>query len=343
MNRFDAKVQNDQVYYIAEMSANHGNDLELALKTVDMAAEAGADCLKVQTYTADSMTLDSDKDWFLIKGGLWDGRRLYGLYGEASLPWEWHQVIKDRCEERGMEFLSTPFDKTAVDFLDELGVSAFKIASFECVDIPLIEYAAAKGKRMIISTGMASVEEIADAVDACKRSGNSDIVLLRCQSDYPADPVAMNLSSIPDMKKRFAVPVGFSDHSMGHTADVVAAVLGARVIEKHFCVSREIDSADAEFSMTPSEYKKMVEAVDTALLSLGRPDYGPSESEQGNLAFRRSVFACADIHPGDRFTETNTCIVRPAAGAKPKDYRAILNSTADREYEYGDPIVFANE
>lgn len=340
MDRFSEKLRNDQVYFIAEMSANHGHDLDLALRTVDAAAEAGADCLKVQTYTADTMTLDSDKDCFLIKGGLWDGRRLYELYGEAAFPWEWHRAVKERCEVAGMDFLSTPFDKTAVDFLDELGVSAFKIASFECVDIPLIEYTAAKGKRMIISTGMASLEEIADAVEACHRSGNDDIVLLRCQSDYPADPTVMNLSSIQDMMDRFKVPIGFSDHSMGHIADVVAAVLGARVIEKHFCISRDIDSADAEFSMMPSEYKEMVEAVDTALLSLGEPDYGPSESEQGNLAFRRSVFACADIHQGERFTEGNTCIVRPAAGARPKDYRAILNSTADRDYVYGDPIIF---
>lgn len=342
MDRFSEKLQNDRVYYIAEMSANHGNNLELALKTVDAAAKAGADCLKVQTYTADTMTLDSDKDCFLIKGGLWDGRRLHELYDEASFPWEWHQAVKERCEEQGMEFLSTPFDKTAVDFLDDLGVSAFKIASFECVDIPLIEYAATKGKRMIISTGMASLEEIADAMDACRRSGNDDIVLFRCQSDYPADPAAMNLSSIRDMKERFNVPIGFSDHSMGHTADVVAAVLGARVIEKHFCIDRDIDSADAEFSMTPSEYAEMIEAVDTSLLSLGQPEYGPSESEQGNLAFRRSVFACADIRAGEKFTEANTCIVRPAAGAKPKDYRKILNSVADRDYEYGDPIMFGN-
>lgn len=343
MSRYDEKAQSGQVYFIAEMSANHGNDLDLALRTVDAAAEAGADCLKVQTYTADTITLDSDKDCFLIKGGLWDGRRLYELYQDASFPWEWHEAVKERCEELGMDFLSTPFDETAVDFLYGLGVTAFKIASFELVDTPLIEYAASKGLRMIMSTGMASEEEIQDAVNACISAGNTDIVLLRCQSDYPADPADMNLASIPDMSERFKVPVGFSDHSMGHTADVVAAVLGATVIEKHFCVGRDIESADAEFSMTPEEYRAMVDAVNAAIASIGVPEYGPTGHESDNLAFRRSIFATATIEPGEAFTKENMRIVRPANGAKPKHYKDLLSMVSDRHYEYGDPIVFEGD
>lgn len=322
------------------MSANHANDLDLALQTVDEAAKAGADCLKIQTYTADTITLDSNKESFLIKGGLWDGKRLYELYDDASFPWEWHEAIRDKCQELGMDFLSTPFDNTAVDFLYSLGVTAFKIASFEIVDIPLIEYAASKGLRMILSTGMASEEEIREALDACMRMGNDNIILLRCQSDYPADPADMNLASITDMQNRFGVPIGFSDHSMGHTADVVAAVLGATVIEKHFCISRDIASADAEFSMTPKEFRDMVDAVNAAIASIGVPEYGPTGHESDNLAFRKSIFAVASIKPGEVFTKDNIRVVRPAAGTKPKYYKELLGSKSDRYYEYADPIVY---
>ena len=327
-------------YIIAEMSANHGNDLDVALRIVDAAADAGADCLKVQTYTADSLTLDCDKEWFKIRGGLWDGRRLYELYSEASLPYEWHIPIRDRCLERGMDFLSTPFDADAVDFLLDLGVDAFKIASFELVDIPLLEYAASKGKTMIVSTGMASVEDIQDAVDTIRRAGNDDIVLLRCCSEYPADPADMNLASIPDMAARFGCHVGFSDHSMGHTADVVAATLGARVIEKHFCLGREIETADSEFSMTPSEYRAMVGAVNAAVDAVGAPCYEPSPMEATSLVFRRSVFSCADIAVGEPFTVDNIRVVRPGYGAKPKYYKDMLGKPSDRSYGFGDPIVW---
>lgn len=343
MDRYAEKMKQGRVYFIAEMSANHANDLNLALQTVDAAAKAGADCLKVQTYTADTITLDSNKEWFLIKGGIWDGRRLYELYGDAAFPWEWHEAVKTRCEELGLDFLSTPFDDTAVDFLCDMGVNALKIASFEIVDIPLIEYAASKGLRMILSTGMASEEEIEDAMAACKKMGNDNIVLLRCQSDYPADPADMNLATIVDMKERFKVPIGFSDHSMGHTADVVAATLGATVIEKHFCISRNIDSADAEFSMTPEEFRDMVNAVNAARASIGVPEYGPTGHESDNLAFRKSIFAIATIEPGDIFTKENIRVARPAAGAKPKYYRELLGSTSDRHYEYSDPIVYDGE
>lgn len=342
MSRLQEKINADQVYFIAEMSANHANDLDIALKIVEEAAKAGADCLKIQTYTADSLTLDCDADCFMIKGGLWDGRRLYDLYSDASMPWEWHEPIKKKCDEEGLDFLSTPFDEAAVDLLVEMGCEALKIASFELTDLPLLKYAAAKGKTMIMSTGMASIEDIQDAVDAVKSAGNNDIVLLRCCSEYPADPKDMNLASIPDMQKRFGVQVGFSDHSMGHQADVVAAVLGARVIEKHFCLSHEIKTADSEFSMDPDEYGDMVNAVNDAMAAMGVPCYTPSEKEAKSLVFRRSIFASADIKKGENFTKENIRIVRPSNGAKPKYYEELLSRSSDRDYCFGDPIVYGD-
>lgn len=335
-------IKDRQIYFIAEMSANHGNNLDTALKIVEAAAKSGADCLKVQTYTADTLTLDCDNEYFRIEGGLWDGQRLYDLYSDASFPWEWHEPVKAKCDELGLDFLSTPFDETAVDFLDDLGVSAFKIASFELVDIPLIRYAASKGKTMIMSTGMASMEEISDALEAVRSTGNDDIVLLRCCSEYPADPHDLNLASIPDMEKRFGVSVGFSDHSMGYSADVVAAVLGARIIEKHFCLSRDIKTADSEFSMTPNEYLQMVNAVNGAIDALGMPSYQTSEKEAASLVFRRSVFSCAPIKKGDLFTRENIRVVRPGYGAKPKYYEVILGTPANRDYGFGEPIVLGD-
>ncbi|MBQ2681368.1 MAG: pseudaminic acid synthase [Eggerthellaceae bacterium] len=342
MGKLQNKLAAGRPYFIAEMSANHGNDLDLALKIVDAAADAGADCLKVQTYTADSLTLDCDNEYFSIKGGLWDGRRLYELYSEASFPYEWHEPVRDRCVERGIDFLSTPFDDTAVDFLLDLGVEAIKIASFELVDIPLLEYAASKGKTMIVSTGMASLDDIQEAVNAIRRVGNDDIYLLRCCSEYPANPADMNLASIPDMRDRFGVHVGFSDHSMGHAADVVAAALGARVIEKHFCLDRSIKTADSEFSMTPKDYRAMVDAVNAAVDAVGIPCYEPSEKEAASLAFRRSVFASADIQQGELFTAENIRVVRPSYGAKPKYYKQMLGQPSDRSYRFGDPIVYGD-
>lgn len=331
------------VYFIAEMSANHGGDLERALAIVDAAADAGASCLKVQTYTADTLTLDCDNEYFRITGGLWDGMTLHDLYADASFPWEWHEPVMRRCEERDIDFLSTPFDETAVDFLEDLGVGAYKIASFELVHIPLIRRAAATGKTMIISTGMGSIDEISDAVCACRTVGNDDIVLLRCCSEYPADPADMNLASILDMAERFGCEVGFSDHSMGHAADVVAAVLGASVIEKHFCLDRATKTADSAFSMTPGEYADMVSAVRSARRSMGEPLYGPTVHEEGSLVFRRSVFACSDIRAGEPFTTDNIRIVRPAHGASPKHYDDLLGTLADRDYAFGEPVFFPSD
>ena len=247
------KINNDEVYVIAEMSANHGGSLENALELVRQVAGTGADCLKIQTYTADSLTIDCDNEYFKIHGGLWDGYKLYDLYQDACTPYEWQKTIKEECEKYGLDFLSTPFDKDAVDFLEGLGVEAYKIASFEMVDIPLIEYTASKGKPMIISCGMGSIEEIQDAVDACKRAGNDQIVLLKCCSEYPAKWDNMHIANIPDMIRRFGVNVGLSDHSGGSIAAVVAVSMGACVIEKHVKIEG-IDSADSAFSMPMDEF-----------------------------------------------------------------------------------------
>lgn len=343
MKRMSEKLASGGVYCIAEMSANHGGSLETALEIVEAAAKSGADCLKVQTYTADTLTLDCDNEWFRVKGGLWDGRTLYDLYSEGSFPWEWHKPVMRCCEELGMDFLSTPFDETAVDFLCDLGIGAFKIASFELVDTPLIEYAASKGKPLIVSTGMGTEEEIAEAMAAARRGGCDDITLLRCCSEYPANFSDMNLASIPRMAEIFGCRVGFSDHSMGHTADVAAVALGARVIEKHFCLSREMETVDSAFSMEPAEFAAMVEAVGDAASALGSPSFGPSGDEKDSTVFRRSIFACKDIAKGEVFTKDNIRIVRPGYGAKPKHYNDVLGAVADRAYGFGDPIMYRGD
>lgn len=334
-----SKIDARGIYFIAEMSANHGNDLNVALDIVRAAAKSGADCLKVQTYTADTLTLDCNSKLFQIDDGLWKGQTLYELYSDASMPWEWHFPIMQLCNDLGLDFLSTPFDKSSVDFLCDLGVDALKIASFELVDIPLIEYASSKGKTIILSTGMASLAEIEDAVQAIRGTGNDDFILLRCCSEYPANPRDLNLSSIPDLAKRFDAKVGFSDHSMGHLADVVAASLGACVIEKHFCLSRDQETADASFSMTPCEFQEMVTAVRSAYDAFGSPLYGPSGAEEDSLRFRRSIFACRDIAEGDSFTEENIRVIRPSYGLKPKYMSRILGTKSKNSYSFGDPIL----
>lgn len=343
MNKLHAFITEGKPYFIAEMSANHANDLNIALATVEAAARAGADCVKVQTYTADTLTLDCDSPLFRIEDGLWAGSTLHELYSQGSLPWEWHAPIKARCEDLGLEFMSTPFDVSAVDFLLELGCDTLKIASFELVDMPLIEYAAEKGKTIILSTGMASLEEIEEAVNAIRAAGNNNVILLRCCSEYPADTADMNLASIPDMAKRFECPVGFSDHSQGYLADVVAATLGAQVIEKHFCLSKDIESPDASFSMLPEEYAEMVHAVKEAVAAVGIPCYEASSAEASNKIFRRSIFACADIPAGTLFTSDNIRVVRPGYGAKPKYYRELIGQRANRTYRFGDPIAYKDE
>lgn len=333
------RLNGGQVYTIAEMSANHAGKLENALEIVREAKKAGADCLKIQTYTADTLTLDCDNEFFCVKGGLWDGYKLYDLYKEAYTPWEWQPIIKAECDKVGIDFLSTPFDKTAVDFLEKMGCEAYKIASFELVDIPLIEYAASKGKPMIISCGMGSIEEINDAVQACRRMGNEQIVLLKCCSEYPANWDDMHLGNIPDMVRRFGVPVGLSDHSMGSLAAVVGVSLGACVVEKHVCISRKIKNPDSEFSMEMDEFAHMVQDIRAAKRIAQGPDYTLTTGEKKSLVFRRSLFAVKDIKAGEKFSSQNIRSVRPSMGIAPKYMSSLIGRTAQRNIAAGTPLM----
>ena len=332
------RINNGEVYIIAEMSANHGGSLETALEIVRQAAKAGADCLKMQTYTADSLTIDCDNDYFKIKGGLWDGYKLYDLYQDACTPYEWHEPIKKECEKCGIDFLSTPFDNAGVDFLENIGAEAYKIASFEMVDLPLIEYAASKGKPMIISTGMASPEEIQEAVDACKKAGNEQIVLLKCCSEYPAPWADMHLGNIPDMKARFNLPIRLSDHSAGSLGAVVGVSLGACVIEKHVKIDG-VESADSKFSMTMEEFAQMVSDVRNATLMKAGPDYRLTEGEKASTVFRRSLFAIADIAQGEAFTREKIGIIRPGYGMTPHNLDRICTLKAAKDIKRGEPIL----
>ena len=331
------KLEANRVYVIAEMSANHAGKLKNALEIVRKAAEAGADCVKIQTYTAGTMTIDCDNEYFRIKGGLWDGYKLYDLYKEAGTPWEWQERIKQECEACGVDFLSTPFNRTAVDFLEGIGCEAYKIASFELVDIPLIEYAASKGKPMIISCGMGTQEEIQEALTACYSVGNHDVVLLKCCSEYPANWDDMHLSNIPDMIRRFNVPVGLSDHSAGSLAAAVSVGLGACVVEKHVCISRNIKSADSGFSMDMEEFAQMVRDVRNAKRICGKTYYGPTPGES-DYKFRRSLFVVKDIKKGELFTEENIHSIRPGQGMAPKNYPKVLGKMALRNINFGEPL-----
>mgnify|MGYP002672579826 FL=1 len=337
MNLYE-KMKNG-VYVIAEMSANHAGKIENAYKIIEEAAKAGADCVKIQTYTADTLTIDCKDDPYVIKGGLWDGYNYYKLYQEAYTPWEWQKSLKEKCEDVGVDFLSTPFDRTAVDFLEELGGEFYKIASFELVDIPLIEYVASKGKPVIMSCGMGSEEEIREAVEACKRQGNDNIVLLKCCSQYPAQYEDMNLLTIPKMKEDFQTYVGLSDHSMGSLAPVVAVGLGAKVIEKHVCLSREIENPDAGFSMEMEEFAQMVQDVKNATLVMGKPTYALMEHEKRGLRTRRSLVAVKDIKEGEIFSSENVRSIRPAIGLKPKYYQQLIGKKAKNPYKFGEPIL----
>lgn len=338
MFRLKEKMDAGQVYIIAEMSANHAGKLENALEIVRRAAEAGADCVKIQTYTADTLTIDCDTPPFQLHGGLWDGYKLYDLYREAGTPWEWQARIKAECEACGVDFLSTPFDPTAVDFLESIHCEAYKIASFELVDIPLIEYAASKSKSMIISCGMGTIAEIQDAVDACRRQGNHQITLLKCCSEYPAPWDDMNLATIPDMAARFGVPVGLSDHSEGSLGAVVGVSLGACVVEKHVCLSRELKNPDSAFSMEMPDFAAMVQDLRAAQRIKGRVSYDRSPSEQRQTALRRSLFAVRDIAAGEVFTPDNIRSIRPADGLPPKYYPSLLGKPARRAIHRGEPL-----
>ncbi|WP_035767528.1 pseudaminic acid synthase [Butyrivibrio sp. NC2002] len=333
-------LEKNRAYIIAEMSANHGGSLENALKIVEAAAKAGADCLKTQTYTADTITIDCDAEAFKIHGGLWDGYNLHDLYKEAYTPWEWMETIKKKCEECGIDFLSTPFDTTSVDYLENIGEEFYKIASFELVDIPLIKYIARTGKPIIMSTGMGSEEEIREAIDAIRSEGNDNIIILKCCSVYPTVSADLNLRTIPDMRDKFKVPVGLSDHSMGGTAAIAAAALGAVVIEKHFCLDRQIPSADSAFSMEPAEFADMVKGVHDAELALGKIFYGPTEAEAGEYTNRRSLFVVEDMKKGDKFDDKNVRSIRSynIQGMKPKHYEEVMGKTAKADYKRGTPL-----
>lgn len=337
MKLFDY-IKEGKTYIIAEMSANHGGSLEKALEIVRAAAETGADCLKIQTYTADTLTLDCDNEYFKLTSGLWKGYTRYQLYQEAYTPWEWHEPIKKLCEELGMDFLSTAFDSTSVDFLEKLGVEAYKIASFELVDIPLIRLVAGKGKPMIISCGMGTEDEIREAVDAVRGVGNEEFVLLKCTSEYPAVSADMRLSLIPRMAEDFRCPVGLSDHSLGYEADLAAVALGARVIEKHFCITREDVSPDAAFSTTKEEFTALVKKIRLTESMLGNPVYQLTETEQKGRMNRRSLFVTEDIEKGYLLTKDNVRSIRPGHGLHTRFYDEVIGRTAAKDLKRGEPL-----
>lgn len=329
--------QNNKTYIIAEMSANHAGSFERAKEIIYAAKESGADCIKIQTYTADTLTIDCDNEYFHIDNGTWAGENLYHLYEKAYTPWEWQGDLKAEADRLGMDFLSTPFDKTSVDFLEKLGVEAYKIASFELVDIPLIDYVASKRKPVILSTGMGSFSEIQEAVATIQKYHNH-FVLLKCSSAYPAISDEMNLATIVDMKERFECPVGLSDHSMGSLGAVTAVAMGASVIEKHFCLSREIANPDSSFSMEPQEFADMVRDIRTVERAKGKVFYGPAEQEMNNLNFRKSIFVSKNIKKGEKITEDNIRIVRPAYGLKPKYYSDVLGKRVKKNLYMGNPL-----
>ncbi|WP_165055148.1 MULTISPECIES: pseudaminic acid synthase [unclassified Adlercreutzia] len=338
MRLFDT-IERGGVYFIAEMSGNHGGSIDNAMRIVRSAAEAGADCLKLQTYTADTITIDCDSPDFQTQaGGLWEGRTLYDLYQEAYTPWEWQGEIKGECERLGMDFLSSVFDPTSVDFLESIGCEMYKIASPELVDIPLIRYAASKGKPMVMSCGMGSVEEIRDAVEACRSVGNDQIVLLKCTSEYPAVYEDMNIATMADMRERFRCAVGLSDHSMGWSVDVAAAVLGASVIEKHYCLTRREKTVDSEFSMEPDEFASMVRDIQRAKAAVGHVTYDRTEREERGLFGRRSLYAVRDIRAGELFTLENVRSIRPGYGLAPKHLPSLLGKAAPRDIAFGSRI-----
>lgn len=331
----------NHTYIIAEMSANHCGDKKLAKEIIKTAKEIGADAVKLQTYTADTLTIDCDRPEFKISDpkSLWYGETLYALYQKAHTPWEWQKDLKEYADEIGIELFSTPFDKTAVDFLETLNVTYYKIASFEAIDIPLIEYTAAKGKPMIISTGICSKEEIYEAVDACKRMGNNDITLLKCTSSYPAPLESMNVLTIPDMIQKFGVKVGLSDHSMNIEPVIAAVALGAKVIEKHFTLDRALGGADAGFSLNTQEFKEMVQAVRNTEKVLGKISYEINPSERKGA---RSLYVVKDIKKGEAFAEDNVRSIRPSNGLHPRYYKDILGKKATQDIEFGTPLTFNN-
>jgi pseudaminic acid synthase len=327
-------------FIIAEMSGNHNQSLERALEIVEAAAESGAHAMKLQTYTADTLTLDvSDGDFFIKdKSSLWKGRSLYELYQEAYTPWEWHKPIMQRAKELGLICFSTPFDDTAVDYLEDLNVPAYKIASFENTHLPLIKKVAATGKPMIVSTGMASIAELDETVQTIRDFGCEQFILLKCTSTYPATPGNSNVLTIPHMRELFNCEVGLSDHTMGVGASVAAVAHGATVIEKHFTLRRADGGVDSAFSLEPEEMKSLVNETERAWLSLGKVTYGPTEAEKGSLTFRRSLYIAKDMKKGDVLNDENLRIIRPGLGLSPKYYDVVLGHKVNRDVKKGTPV-----
>jgi N-acetylneuraminate synthase len=327
-------------YIVAELSANHGGSLERALALVDAVAEAGADAIKLQTYRADTMTLDSDRPEFRIEGGLWSGETLYSLYEKAQTPWEWHAPLIERARKAGIALFSTPFDATAVDFLLDLDTPCFKVASFELVDIPLIEKVGSAGKPIIMSTGMATVSEIDDAVSTARRAGANDICLLHCVSSYPAAVEDMNLTTIPDLAKRYGCLVGLSDHSLGTVASIAATALGACLIEKHVTFDRQGGGVDDSFSLEPSELKTLVDETRAVHAALGAVAYARGEDETGNRRFRRSLYVVKPLRAGELLTADAVRSVRPANGLAPKYLKDVLGRSVTRDVSAGEALSF---
>jgi pseudaminic acid synthase len=326
-------------YIVAEMSGNHNGEIERAIRLIDAAQQAGADAVKLQTYTADTITIDHDGPGFVLEGGLWDGRRLYDLYQEAHTPWEWHPALFAHARKIGISIFSAPFDATAVDLLESLEAPAYKIASPEIVDLALIERCAATGKPLVISTGMASFEEIQSAVETARGAGAAQLLVLHCISSYPTPLDQAHLSTIGDLSRRLNAPVGLSDHTLDTFAAAVAVGQGAVLIEKHFTLARADGGVDSAFSLEPAELKRLVEDSRAAHAALGTPRYRPTEAEQGMLIARRSLYVVADIKAGEAFTQANIRSIRPSHGLAPKYLRSVLGKTATRDIRRGEPLA----
>jgi pseudaminic acid synthase len=325
-------------YIIAEMSANHNGSIENAIRIIESAKQAGADAVKLQTYTADTITLNSDSEDFQIRGGLWDGRTLYDLYQEAAMPWEWHKPLFEHARKVGITIFSSPFDNTAIDLLEDLNAPAYKIASFEAIDLPLIRYAASTGKPMIISTGMADEEEIGEAIAAARDAGCKELAILHCVSGYPAPPEDYNLRTIPDMMAKFGVITGLSDHTLDNTTAIASIALGASIIEKHFTLNRSGGGPDDSFSLEPAEMAALCSGARTAWRALGKVDYGRKSSEQGNVKFRRSLYFVEDMKAGDVITASSIRSVRPGYGLPPKYIEHIVGQRLQHDVHKFSPV-----
>ncbi|MCK5050745.1 MAG: pseudaminic acid synthase [Candidatus Cloacimonetes bacterium] len=331
-------LDRSSVYIIAELSANHNQDFNLAVKTIKAMKKSGADAVKLQTYTADTITIDCNNEYFKIKEGLWKGETLYSLYKKAYTPWEWQPKLKKIAEDLGLVFFSSPFDKTAVDFLEKMNVPIYKIASFEITDIPLIEYVASKDKPIIISTGIANLIDIEEAINACKRMGNEDIILLHCVSNYPTQPEEFNLKTMVNLKKTFGVEIGLSDHSLTNDAAIASVAMGAKVIEKHFILNRSLGGVDSTFSLEPDEFKSLVKSVRNVEKALGKVNYSLNENNNNNRRYSRSLFVIKDIKKGEKFTEKNLRSIRPGYGLHPKYYNEVLGKEATYDIKKGTPL-----